>query len=316
MVGAAEGVRDVGVGAVGVVPVVHRDPGEPVQNAEGVDSVAAAFVVQEVGGQPECAGRVQPPVAAQYPDPGLVEMRYGRRRDRRLDGSDEPLQRRCYPAQHRTDPASGHRHPAHLGQQLGGAGDRDVLIGQQIGGQRGDVRPVTGRGTRLDRRGGGGQHPAPATALMHPVFGHHRHNFGQVMHLTGHHTHVGAVPQPLTAARARRRAMLDDTVRVGNQLQVRTRRPRLLPLPPPGFTAQRLRRGLVIHILGRRFRRVLRVRLQLTFQLRHPRGQPLHLGPQHPDRLRLRHHQRSKLVIRRTLAPRHVVIIERRSSKG
>jgi hypothetical protein len=115
---------------------VHGDTGESRQHTELVDRDAAAGGVQVVGGQLVGAGHVQPLFAAGNIQAGLIDVHQVRQRDQRLDQRLDVDQRLRGSGEHAADPAGGASRPGHVGDQLGGPLDRDVLEHHQIAGER------------------------------------------------------------------------------------------------------------------------------------------------------------------------------------
>jgi hypothetical protein len=75
-----------------------------------------------------------------------------------------------------------------VGDQRGGAGDRDVLEHQQMHRQRAQVRPVHRGGAHPGRRRRGRHRTAAAAAFVQPVLDHGwGHGGGDVVDLATHH---------------------------------------------------------------------------------------------------------------------------------
>ena len=72
-VGTTELVVDIDIGVIGRLRVVHREAGEPAQDAGVVDALATALGVAGDQGVLVRAGAVDPVQAARHPQPGLVE---------------------------------------------------------------------------------------------------------------------------------------------------------------------------------------------------------------------------------------------------
>ena len=81
VVGVAKSVLEVGVLAVGLEPVVNRDPGEVREHPGVIEPVKAALIVQRVERRLLGAGAKQPPQLAFGAGAGLVEVGDRRRGD-------------------------------------------------------------------------------------------------------------------------------------------------------------------------------------------------------------------------------------------
>ena len=76
---------------------------------------------------------VQP---SRHPGAGLVKVRHRRGGELIADGGQEPIQPGCTLGQDGGQRAGRHRRPEHIGQQLRGPVDRQVLVDAQLTHQR------------------------------------------------------------------------------------------------------------------------------------------------------------------------------------
>jgi hypothetical protein len=113
---------------------VHGDPGESGQHPGGVDRLRAAFAMAEQAGEPGAGGDVQPVQPAGHPQSGLVQVQHLRVGQRGAGGGGERCQPGRGPARPGRHRAGRHRGAEQLGQQSGGALDRQVLAQAQIHG--------------------------------------------------------------------------------------------------------------------------------------------------------------------------------------
>ena len=116
-----------GVGVIRRPAVMDGDPSEGRQDPGGVHPSDPAFVVHSDQGVLARGGRVHPPQSALDPEPGLIEMRKLRRRDRVADLLGELAQTISGPGGHPRDRPTRDRRSEQLGQRLGGA-----LLGQEL----------------------------------------------------------------------------------------------------------------------------------------------------------------------------------------
>jgi len=99
------------------------------------------------------------------------------------------------------------------GPELGGASDRQVLTVQQVLRKGPQLGIPTPRRSRFGRHRSGSSRPTPATTLAHDVVAERRGQLGKVDHLADLGADHRSGRQIRTLARARRRPVLDETVR-------------------------------------------------------------------------------------------------------
>jgi len=216
---------------------------------------------------------VQP---ARDPGAGLVEVGHRRGRQLPTHDLDELLQPAGALGHHRGQRAGGHRRIQHIGQQLRGPVDRQMLVGAQIGHQ--GTHPGSVAGCRADMVGEGrsGRAPAGAAAPLGRVLGHAQAQRRQVEHLPGLDPDHRRVGQLRAAAAAPLGQVLHDLIGDGDLGQMGAGRARLLarPAPPSLLVGAAVGpRGLAKPIRGRRLGRVRGVPPQAALQLGHPRLQ-------------------------------------------
>ena len=171
MVGVAQTVGHVVVGAVGGPAVVDTDTAVARQDVELVDRHAAASAMKEVGREGARRRGVHPAERARDPGAGLVQVQ------RRAPA--QCVARRCHEAvergasfcDERGGEATRHADPAALLEDLSGALDGQVLGDDQVGEQGPDPGSVTGRADRLGRERRGRLCPAPAAPRLSSVLG-------------------------------------------------------------------------------------------------------------------------------------------------
>jgi hypothetical protein len=303
-------VFGIGVGVVGRPRVVHRDTGEPVEDAGVVDTGAAALGVAGEQGVFAGAGAMHPVQRAGDPEPGLVEPGHLGRGNAIGDTVEEAVQSVGGPPGHLRHRRLRHRRAEQLGQRLRGALPRQELPGIQVHSGRGDLGPVLHRRTHTIWRDTAGRRPAHATARDHLMLGHpHRHR-RQVEHLPLLHAGFRGTGKPLTATNTRPGLVPNPLVRVGNPFQRRPRMPTLPARPASALATQRLRRRLdERRIRRRRLRRVPRVLPQLALKLNNPSLQRFDHHPQLRDGRPQHRVLRGKVIIGPATIVRHHTII-------
>ena len=265
-----------------------------------VEPVEAALVVERVERQLVGAGREQPSQPALDAGAGLVEVR-----DRRGDKLtvylvEEPVEVAGALRDIAGQRSGRDRRAQPVGKQLGGAPVGQVLPRDQVQRERPHPGSVLRRRRHAGREVRRGQLPAAAAASFDDMLGHVQPDLGQLEQLPPLATLNRRVLETGAAARAARRRVPDDLVRVGDRRQ----RPAPVTGLPARLTARRaakaFRRGRLRQpVRRRRPRRVTRVRAQLplelgnlTLQLRHPNVEP-------PNRRRLLNDKLRKLLRRR-----------------
>nr|WP_308015521.1 hypothetical protein [Pseudonocardia sp. ICBG1293] len=183
----AQGVPGLRVGVIDRQRVVHDGSAERGQHIELGHSGASAGGVQVIGGQLLGARDVQPPPGPVDVAAGLVDVDHVREHDQRFDQLLDVDQQLGHGGQHRADPAGRRARPGHVGDQLSGAGDRDVLEHQQVHRQRTQVRPVDRRRAHPGRSGRGRRRATAAPLLVQPVLDHDRADGRDVVDLATHH---------------------------------------------------------------------------------------------------------------------------------
>ena len=171
-VGGAELVIRAGVAVVGRPGVVHGDTGEGGQHAHRLDRLPAAPGVDHEQGVFAGAGAVHPVQLSVHPEAGFVEPGDVAGGDLPAGMLQEPVKLARCSAGDRRDGPGGNRDAEQLGQRLRGALLRQELPGIEVDDDRGDPRPVAGRGVRARRGGGPGALPAAALPLDQLVLGH------------------------------------------------------------------------------------------------------------------------------------------------
>jgi len=144
---------------------------------------------------------VDPVQPARQPGAGLVEVRHRGGGQLVADGGQEAVQPGCTLGENGGQGAGGHACAQHVGQQLRGPVDRQMLVHAQIAHQRPHPGPVAGRRADMVGERRGGDRPAGAAPPLGPVFGDPQTKRRQVEHLPGLHAHP-ARPGQLRAAPA------------------------------------------------------------------------------------------------------------------
>jgi hypothetical protein len=159
---------------------------------------------------------VDPLQPARDPGAGLVEVGHRRGRQLPTHDLDELLQPAGALGHHRGQRARGHRRIQHIGQQLRGSVDRQMLAGAQIGHQ--GTHPGSVAGCRADMGGEGrsGRAPAGAAAPLGRVLGHAQAQRRQVEHLPGLDPDHRRVGQLRAAAAAPLGQVLHDLIGDGD----------------------------------------------------------------------------------------------------
>ena len=251
---------------------MDRHPREAGQHPCGVHRHSTPFRMH--ADQRILAGRrrMHPVQTARHPQPGLVEVRHGRRGQRGPDTIGEPT------AAHRIGCASRpgrhcarrHRRGEQFRQSVRGALPRQELPRIQVHADRRRVRPVLGGCPHPGRRRSTGELPAVATAFHQPMLGHPHPDRWDVEHLPTHHArHTRAGRQAGPAATTSDRLMPLDLVRRLNLAQRAALMTSLATRLPAAAAPQRARcRPDKQRIRRRRPRRVRRILIQPPPQLR------------------------------------------------
>jgi hypothetical protein len=176
---------------------------------------------------------VDPVQPAGHPGAGLVEVGHRRGRQPRAHDLGEPVQSPRALGHHRGQGAGGHRRAEHVGQQLRGPVDRQVLVHAQVAHQRAHPRPVAGRRTDMVGEGGLGRRAAGAAATLGPMLGREQAQRWQVEHLAGLDPDHARPGQVRAAPAAPVGGMQGDLVGLGDPGQVRAGGAGLLPGPAP-----------------------------------------------------------------------------------
>jgi hypothetical protein len=215
---------------------------------------------------------VDPDQPPGHPGPGLVEVRHRRPGQPRARDLDEPAQSSRALGQHRGQRPGGHARAEHVGQQLPGPVERQVLVDAQVAHQRAHPGPVAGRRAGLGGEGGGGGGPAATAAAFGPVLGHGQAQRRQVEHLPGLDPDDRRVGQVRAAPAAPVGGVPDHLVGLGDLGQVGAGRAGLLagpalfgPLGGPPLGP----RGLAQAVRGRRLGGVGGVLAEPALQLSH-----------------------------------------------
>jgi hypothetical protein len=161
---------------------------------------------------------VQP---GRHPGPGLIEVGHRRRRQLHPHRVDEAVQPVGALAKDRGHGAAGHLGADQVGQRLGGALDRQVLLAVQIGDRGADPRTVAGRGAHPVGEGRGRHRPADTPAPLGPVLGDQQAKLWQVVDLPNLGAHHPGAGQLAAAALAAVGGVHHDHVRVLDLGQVR-----------------------------------------------------------------------------------------------
>ncbi len=205
-------------------------------------------------------------------------------------------QQYAYPVHERAQQASGlapypgnepdrHVHAQHRGDQLPRPVRRNMVAAHQVRRVRVGVRPVLGSPRRPRRRLTLGQGATPATTtrlnleLCHPRPRRRRRRVEHLPTIDRLHRRIRQVRRTIPATQRR---AYDRLVRVGDPLQGRPRRTRLLARLPPGLLPQRPVSGLLTFLGVRAVRRrglarVRRVPPCPPLQLADPIGKLGHL---------------------------------------
>jgi hypothetical protein len=203
-------------------------------------------------------------------------VRHRRGGQPRAHDLDEPVQPGRALGEDGGQGAGRHRRAEHIGEQLAGSVDRQVLVHAQVAHQRAHPRPVAGR--RTDRVGErrGGRSPAGTAATLGPVLGHAQAQRRQVEQLPGLDPDHRRDGQVRAAPAAQVRRVFHHLVGLLHLGQVGAGRAGLLARPAalgllvgvpfgPGGLAQAVR--------GRRLGGVGGVLTEPTLQLGKPRPQ-------------------------------------------
>ena len=192
VVGVAEGVGEVRVGAVGRPAVVHGHPGEGGQHPGVVHGGDAALVVAGEQGPGRGRRGVHPGQVGVHPQARLVEADHARGGQLVADGGGEQVQPgggAVVPGHHRPGRDGG---AEQVGQCFRGPGDRQMLGGAQVGRHPANPGSVLGGGTDPVRRRRHRDLPAPTAPMLDPVFGDGQPHLGQVENLPAfHRAHPG-----------------------------------------------------------------------------------------------------------------------------
>jgi hypothetical protein len=209
------------VAAIGRPAVVHRHALEAGQHPGPVHRLPASLGVHGEQAEPVGAGRVQPVQPARHPGAGLVEV--GHRRGRQLCAHrvDEAVQPVGALGQDRGHGAAGHLGADQVGQRLGGALNRQVLLAVQVGDRGADPRTVAGRGAYPIGERRGCHRPAATAAPLGSMLGDQQATLWQVVDLPGLDAHHPGVGQLAAAALAAFGGVHHDHVRMLDLGQVR-----------------------------------------------------------------------------------------------
>jgi hypothetical protein len=164
---------------------------------------------------------VQPVQPTRHPGAGLVEVGHRRRRQLGAHRVDEAVQPLGALGQDRGHGAAGHLGADQVGQRLGGALDRQVLLAVQVADRGADPGTVAGRGAHPIGEPRGRHRPTATAAPLGPMLGDQQAKPWQVMDLPGLDAHHPGVGQLAAAALAALGGVHHDHVRMLNLGQVR-----------------------------------------------------------------------------------------------
>ncbi len=295
VVGVAQRVDGVLIGAVLRPAIVHGDSAEARHHASVVDALGSAPVVQGVEGQRLGARAVQPSSTAAGASAGLIEVHDRRVDDLLVHALEELVEvlgafldegHECRGRDRRAQP---------IGQQLRGALVGQVLGGDQIDPERSHSRPVLRRGANAGRERRGRHVPAHATPPLGTVLADSEAHLRQVEHLACLLANPLAVGEIAAAAAAAIWRVQDDLIRLLDPLEMMATMAGLttrFAARPTTKTPRCRRLGQTIR--RRRSRRVTRVRRQ-------PRPQLRDLRPQLRNQRCLRDNKSLQILIRRPI---------------
>jgi len=267
ILGIAKSVSDGGEFAVRRPAVMNNDAAQWRQHSHRVHRNHTAPLVQVVQGEKPGRHRMDPVQRGLDPQTPLIGVDHI---------SSAQLVSKCGQKgvksfgsffDHGHDRPGRHWDPVGVTQQLGDPFDRDVLTDHQVRHQRPQVRAVTRRAGRLERKRGGRLSPTRAPATLNAMLGDRRLHRRQFKHLASLLPSHRCIFEIRSAPLAVFRRVLH------HRGQVLTRGARLLTRLLARTTTPGLRRRLGVAIRRRRPRGVPRVHAHPGFQLRDLRGQ-------------------------------------------